>query len=172
MYPLNFKRTFYSLSLIAVLLLSATCDKHLTDPDTETVYFKVGEITPGNGESFIIGLTDPADITYARKLIEDPDSTPDKILSARIVPQTGDEEVLNRDVNNNKIWSWRIDEFDGFVFNTIEILDGWPGYVEEDLKRWFQNTTGSDEFGYIGFWNYTIVEEIEPVSETFVRNNF
>lgn len=171
MYPINFKSPLYSISLVVVFLLSVTCDNHTTDPEIETVYFKVGEITPGNGESFIIGLTDPADIIYARKLIENPDSAPDKILNARIVPQTGDEEVLNRDIDNNKIWSWKIEEFDGFAFNTIEILDGWPGYVEEDLERWFKNTSGSDKFGYIGFWNYTIVEEIEMVSQTFIRNN-
>jgi len=40
-------------------------------------------------------------------------------------------------------------------------LDGWPGYIEEDLDRWFQNTYGDENHGHIGLWGYSVVAEVE-----------
>ena len=51
--------------------------------------------------------------------------------------------------------------FQGFADSTIEILDGWPGYVEQDVDSWIANTGGA-----IGFWTYTVVEELpEPPAD-------
>ena len=52
-------------------------------------------------------------------------------------------------------WSWHVSEFEGFVDSTIEILDGWPTYVEGDIDGWIANTNG-----YIGFWSYTVTAEV------------
>ena len=38
---------------------------------------------------------------------------------------------------------------------TIEILDGWPGFVEQDVNGWIANTNGR-----VGFWTYTVVAEL------------
>ena len=108
-----------------------------------------------------LSLTDLEEIVQARQIIANPHDVPDKIILAKIVRQDGSEPYLNKDLNNDMTWSWRIDSFDGFVGSTIEILDGWPGYIEEDLDRWFQNTDGDENHGHIGLWSYTVVAEVE-----------
>lgn len=147
-----------------VMIVFSTCkDTPLeSSPDDGTVYFKVAETnpTPAHNDSFIIALTDSAHIAHARLLIDDQNASPDKIIFAKIVPQKGTEEYQNINLINNTTWSWRVETFDSFTFNTIEIFDGWPGYIEEDLERWFLNTSGESTYGYIGFWGYTVVEEV------------
>lgn len=157
-------KLFLTLSIIVFIQAGCNSNPATQDPDTESVFFKIGEIEEVRGESFIIELTDPVHIAHARALINDPVNTIDKIVVARIVKQDGSEEYLNKDLDTDLAWSWRVDSFEGFGFNTIEILDGWPGYIEEDIDRWFQNTSGEDDHGVIGFWNYTIVSEV-PESE-------
>ena len=43
---------------------------------------------------------------------------------------------------------------------SIEIYDGWPGYVESDVAGWIANTGG-----VIGFWNYTVTLKLETIPE-------
>ena len=42
----------------------------------------------------------------------------------------------------------------------LSIYDGWPGFVEQDLPGWLANTEG-----IIGFWNYTVVAELQVAPE-------
>ena len=50
------------------------------------------------------------------------------------------------------------DAFEGFADAAIELCDGWPGYVEQDVEGWIANTNGT-----ICFWTYTVVQELpEP----------
>ena len=144
------------------LLFFASCDTTNSNPDlSEYTFFKVGETLPDTEESYIIALTDSLQIEHARMIISNPEIVSDKIILAKIIPQNGTENYQNIDLNSNTVWSWRVDEFIGFVFTTIEIYDGWPGYIEEDLNRWFQNTSDDPNSGVIGFWGFTVLEEID-----------
>ena len=76
--------------------------------------------------------------------------------------QEANAPLKNKDLLQNGTWSWSVSEFEGFVGSTIEILDGNPSTVEEDIEFWFQNTSNSGDFGMIGFWSYSIVREVDP----------
>ncbi len=148
--------------ILSFLLLTVSCDTTSSDPDlSEYTFFKIGETLPDTGESFIIALKDSLQIEQARKIISEPNNVSDKIILAKIIPQDGTEDYQNIDLNTNTTWSWRVDEFISFVFTTIEIYDGWPGYIEDDLNRWFQNTSDDPNSGIIGFWGFTVLEEID-----------
>ncbi|MFV1885137.1 MAG: hypothetical protein ACMZ7B_11665 [Balneola sp.] len=154
-------RTYLILLLFFVSVSCSTNNDTDTEDLSEYTFFKIAENNSPTSESFILALTDSSQIEHARKIISDPDNTTDRIILAKIVAQNGLEDYQNIDVNNKIAWSWRIDEFIGFVFTTIEIYDGWPGYIEEDLQRWFQNTSDEPNSGIIGFWGFSVVEEIE-----------
>ena len=142
-------RTFSAL----VLMLSLGSCVH----DRGTVYFLVSEITQAHNDSYILPLTEADDIAQARALIADPDNTPAKIVVASIAPCEGCN-YPNRDLlNDGKSWSWCITGFESFAENTIEIYDGWPTFVEDDLDGWIENTNG-----IIGFWAYTVTRELTP----------
>jgi len=121
------------------------------------VYFLVGE-TPGtekHHDSFVLGLEDPAHIAHARDLIaRGPEIAGDAILVASIA---AGPDGINRDCRAPlaPLWNWHITNVDGFFGSTVEILDGWPTFVESDVPGWIQNTNGK-----IGFWGYTVVEEL------------
>ena len=57
-------------------------------------------------------------------------------------------------------WSWHQSGTVSFGDLGIELIDGWPSYVEQDVAGWMANTNGQ-----IGFWNYTVVRELGPVPE-------
>jgi hypothetical protein len=91
------------------------------------------------------------------------------IVVASISRNDNDHYSLNKDIPNNRKWSWHITEFHGFADNTIEILDGWPEYVEENYSDWVKTTKGDDGKGRIGFWSYTLVREVSY--EELYHNN-
>ncbi len=120
----------------------------------DTVYFLVSDPNGPYGDSYILPLDDPGDIAHARALIVNPDTTGAHIAVARIERGAGDPS--NRNVTGDgEAWSWHVSEFVGFADYTIEIYDGWPGYVEGHLDEWMENTNG-----HIGFWSYTVTEEL------------
>jgi hypothetical protein len=123
----------------------------------ESIRFLVGEIgEPNHHDAYVLPLSDPAAIAHARELISAGPGAGAPIVVARIAKGANG-------VNRNSLapgsppWSWHVTEFESFVDNTIEILDGWPTYVEQDVDGWIQNTNG-----YIGFWQYTVVAELPP----------
>lgn len=129
-----------------------------------TVYFMVSERTPIHGDSYILPIADPEVIAQARAIVADPDSAAALIVLADIAP-CGACGYVNRDLpQDGKRWSWCVTNCRGFVENTIEIYDGWPGYVEEDLDGWMANTGG-----VIGFWSYTVTRELSPWEVTSGR---
>jgi len=141
-------------AMVAVLLLGGT-----SDVDGETIFFLVGEF-PGeevHRDSYVLALSDPGDIAHARRLIDEGPRIDGAIVLAEISPGA---DGVNRDhrAAGAPPWSWHISRFLGFADFTIEILDGWPGFVEQDVPGWMANTGGQ-----IGFWSYTVVEELTPV---------
>ena len=150
------------LAVLSCLFLSVTA----RSADAETRYFKVAE-WPGqvhHGDSYVLPLTDPADIAHAEDLInQGPAVAGNAIVQAKIAPGS---DGINRDFNQkgHPPWSWHVTELEAFVPYTIEIYDGWPGMVEDDIPFWMGNTGG-----HIGFWHYTVVEDVthqvpEPAS--------
>lgn len=120
-------------------------------------YFLVAE-RPGaveHGDSFVVGLTDDQHIAHARDLIaRGPEEAGAPILFAHIAPGA---DGINRDLlsPDQRQWNWHIDSVEGFGDMGIELVDGWPTFVEQDVQGWIDNTQGN-----IGFWSYTIVQEL------------
>lgn len=123
------------------------------------VYFVVSEINPsaGHGDSYLLPLEDATDIAHARDLILNGPSIGSSIVVAHIASGT---DGVNRNVlePGEPLWSWHVDQFSGFGDFTAEVLDGWPGFVEQDVNGWINNTNG-----YIGFWSYTVTAELITV---------
>jgi hypothetical protein len=120
----------------------------------ETVYFLVAETSPSHGDSYVLPLTEPNDIAHARDLIKYGPGVGQAIVVARIACEP---DCINRNylAPAKLAWSWHVTGFENFADMTAEILDGWPGFVESDCEGWVSNTGG-----LIGFWDYTVVEEL------------
>lgn len=145
---------------LLVIALNVGCREDATNeltPDPSLVYFLVGEINTDKGESFILPLKKPEDIQAAREHIENGES---KIVLAKISVDNNNNYSVNKDLLNNRSWSWHISEFLSFADFSIEIYDGWPSYVEENYEEWVDNTKGIGNDGIIGFWNYSIKREV------------
>jgi hypothetical protein len=140
-------------ALVAVLLGSATATA------AAPVEFLVAE-PPGyevHGDSYVLVLSEQADIDHARDLVAKGRAAGATIAVVKI---GAGADGRNRDVRapGEPLWSWHQTAFAGFGDAAIELCDGWPGYVEQDVKRWIENTDGT-----ICFWSYTVVEELpEP----------
>jgi hypothetical protein len=110
-----------------------------------------------HGDSYVLVLEDPAHVAHARQLIATKGAEGAAIVVAKIAAGA---DGLNRDLRapGAPPWSWHVTRFDAFADNTIELCDGWPGYVEQDVEGWLDNPNGVN-----GFWSYTVVEELpEP----------
>ena len=129
------------------------------------VYFVVAE-WPGqeeHGDSFVLPLTEAADIAHARDLIaRGPEAAGAPLVFAEIV---AGGDGINRDVlaEGEPLWSWHVSAFEGFGDGGIELVDGWPTYIESDVQGWIENTNRDegDPRGHIGFWSYTVVAELD-----------
>jgi hypothetical protein len=152
------KRVLSTISLIGLLLVSCKNDEPSPKPNPNFVYFLVGETNQNNDDSYILPLLNTADIAQARALIADPSQR--KIIVAEITRDNNVNYYVNKNLVGNKRWSWHVAEFLGFADNTIEIYDGWPTYVEENYNEWVRITKGENGNGRIGFWNYTIIREV------------
>jgi hypothetical protein len=141
---------FRSVAVIALILAWAFLAGMA---QAEIVYFLVGEINPLNNDSYVLALSNPADIAHARDLIGYGPGIGDGIVVATIV--RSNPNGLNRNYVREGLpgWSWRVNAFLGFEDLTAEILDGWPTWVEEDPVQWPWGST-------IGFWSYTVVAEL------------
>ena len=124
-----------------------------------TVEFLVAE-PPGHavhGDSYVLPLSAPADIEHARDLVARGAAAGTPIAVAQIAAGA---DGRNRNVRapGEPPWSWHVTEFSGFGDFAIELCDGYPGYVEQDVERWIANTDGA-----VCFWSYTVVAELpEP----------
>ena len=146
-------------ALLAMLcFLFCTCTEKKEDkPDPEVVYFLVAETEALHGDSYMLPLTKPDDIAQARQLIINHES---KIVTAEISTDPADPYPVNMDLTGHHTWSWHVSKFLGFADMSIEILDGWPSYVEEHYDEWVAVTKGPNGKGRIGFWSYTVVREL------------
>lgn len=137
---------------------------------SEPIAFLVGEYPSQklHNDSYVIVIDDANGplISHARTLAawveagEPEASMPDdRIVVTEIQPGSND---INRNwlVPHAQPWSWHAVGEPSFVGSTIEILDGWPTFIEDDVPGWMANTNG-----YVGFWGYTVIRELGPVAE-------
>ena len=148
------------IGVLSILIL-ATATAH-----AGPVYFVVAEPAGQvhNGDSFVLALEDPLDIAHARDLIaRGPQVAGASIVFAEIVAGS---DGINRDVlaAGEPLWSWHVSKFEGFGDIGIELTDGWPSFVEQDVASWIANTSSNqsdpNEPGHIGFWSYPVVAEL------------
>lgn len=122
-------------------------------------------------DSYVLPLSNAEDISRAREIIAAGGLVPDAIVVAAIVAGA---DGINRNhlAPGAPEWSWHVVEFFGFAEGVIEILDGWPSYVESNVEGWIANTRSAslpEDWGLVGFTNYTVVAEIpEPSSNLMV----
>ena len=112
-----------------------------------------------HGDLYVLPLDDMNDILHARNLIQFGFAIGAPIAVAEIAKGA---DGINRDLLSAGApeWSWHVTGFLGFVDYTIEILDGWPSFVESNVDGWIDNTGG-----FVGFWSYTVVAEVpEPAT--------
>ncbi len=145
-----------TLFILSVLIALCGTSELYASP----VYFLVAE-TPDSEvhhDSYVLPLNALEDIAHARDLIAKGPGIGGAIVVAEIAVGA---DGINRDFRapGTLVWSWHVSEFVGFSDITTEILDGWPSFVESDVQGWFANTGG-----LIGFWSYTIVDELEQPS--------
>jgi hypothetical protein len=168
-----------SVLLVYVIMASLT----LRTIGAETVYFLVGTLfTPPDRppDSYVLPLSQPQDIDYARFLISQWSLGPSTWTNAvngvhRLVTANcvSGKDGINRNYSDTRFpeWSWHVTEFLGFADVTAEILDGSPSYTE----RLGSNAPPGEPFE-IGYWTYTVVRELGPaplmLSINAVGDNF
>ena len=125
----------------------------------ETVWFVVAEnpiIQIAHGDSYLLPLSRPEDIADARRRIaEGPDSGVGSIATVTIA---AGGDGFNRDVRGagTPAWSWHVIGFGGFGDFAIELCDGWPTFVEQDVQAFIANTAGE-----MCLWDYSVVAELD-----------
>jgi hypothetical protein len=113
------------LALLLVLwasTIASDCDGSSSGPDGPPAVFVVEVVD----EEFRIRLEDPVLIEQARRILRGDE--PQKIVSGRLAAGDG---------GFNDPWSWHLlPETIEFVEVAIELCDGKPSFVEEDLDYW------------------------------------
>jgi hypothetical protein len=156
-------------AVLAAVLVSATTTS------AAPVYFLVSEFPDQieHGDSFVLPLEDADDIAHARDLVARGRAAGSYLIGADIVAGA---DNINRDIlaEGKPAWSWHISKFDQFADASIELTDGWPGFIESDVQGWINNTGGGTvdndgdgepdgpppTVGRIAFWSYTVTAEL------------
>jgi len=141
------------LASVVALALSIVLPARAADPPP--VWFVVAERNVGHNDSFLLPLTDPADIAQARARIAQGDAS--GVGSIAVLDIASGSDGLNRDVRADgaPLWSWHVVRFHGFADNAIELCDGWPGFIEQNVAAFIANTGGT-----VCFWGYSVVAEL------------
>jgi hypothetical protein len=156
--------------LAAGVLISAMARASSAAP----VYFLVSEFPDQreHGDSFVLPLEEADDIAHARDLVARGRAAGRTLIAADIVAGA---DNINRNLlaDGKPAWSWHISQFDQFADASIELTDGWPGFIEQDVQGWINNTgggtvdndgdgvpDGNATVGRIAFWSYTVTAEL------------
>jgi len=109
------KGLIITLILFATILISCNPNE-LENPDSDIVYFLVAEYdAPTKGDSYILPLSKAEDIQIAQQIITDPESVVGRLVVARITRQEDNIVFKNKDLLQNRTWSWQVSEFLGFA---------------------------------------------------------
>ena len=158
------RRSCFSAAVGVIALVSCFAAPALAG----TVLFVVAERAgvAEHGDSFVLPLTQDADIAHARDLIA---RGPDVVGGGIVFAEIGaGADGINRDVlaAGEPLWDWHVTAFEGFGDIGIELVDGNPTLVQDDVPGWIANTRRTPDAtrGHIGFWNYTVVAELAPAT--------
>jgi hypothetical protein len=129
------------------------------------VYFLVAEL-PGHevhNDSYVLPLTQADHIEHARELVEHGSEAMGTYIVVASMRAGADGINRNLRAEGAPAWSWHVTEMVTFADATMEILDGWPSFVEQDVAGWIENTSFDENAteGTLGFWGYTVVEELD-----------
>ena len=114
--------------LLASGASAAGCDDSSTGPDEEGAVFVIEVID----ETFRVRIENPDLIAQARRILAGEE--PQKIVTGSLAAGDG---------GFNDPWSWHVvPETVGFAEAAIELCDGKPSFVEDDLSYWL-NTVGT-----------------------------
>ena len=146
-------------SVLGVALLGAVSAGSPAPAAAETRFFLIAELSEPcfHCDSYVLPLDDPNALAEALELIQfGPGEGRGGIVVAQIAPGA---DGINRDhlAPGSPAWSWHVTDFVDFAEFTIELCDGWPTGVENDVNGWIQNTGG-----VICFWSYSVVAEVLP----------
>lgn len=136
------------LIVLAVLTIGAP-----SETLSETVYFLVAEYDPVvYNDCYVLPLTEPSDIEHARMLVKFGLGIGQPLVVADYRPLFFGKPSINRNYFEPGMpaWSWYVTSFLGFSDVTPEIYDGWPTGIENGLV----------DPPKLGFWSYTVVEEL------------
>ncbi len=145
-------RLMFQLATIPILL-GAALQAHATEHE-EATWFVVSPLQGDRQLSYLVPLEDPAHIDHARQIIDLGPAAGRTIISAEIAAGP-DGFNRNQADPNEPLWSWHVTEVEGFGDFAIELCDGNPQLVEDDVEGWIANTQGG-----ICFWNYTVSAEL------------
>lgn len=120
----------------------------------EPTWFVVGPRDGSSAEGFLLPLTQSDAIAAARSAIAAGAAAEGGIVVASVAAGA---DGRNRDpfAPGTPPWSWHVREFQQFADLTIELCDGSPGLLEDDVAGFLRNTGGT-----ICFWNYRVVAEL------------
>jgi len=123
----------------------------------EIVYFQVSAPCC-ESDAYVLPLEAAVDIAYARSILSGDPSATARIVVAQI--EAG-ADGINRDLlaPGEPAWNWHVASFTTFAEVTIELCDGGPGFVENDVAGWIANTGGQ-----ICFWAYTVTGELPGIA--------
>lgn len=112
------------------------------------VYFLMGPMS-GDGDQFIVNITDTNLIAQARAEI----TNPAKILAAQVILG---HQGFNRNLASveKSFWSWSTTTVTGFQKFGSAICNGSPQTVEDQIEKWAQAP------GSICFWGYRVKKEL------------
>jgi hypothetical protein len=121
-----------------------------------------------HGDSFVISIDslDTQRLQHARLLVDwissgaNLENAPDGRIVVSAVAPGADGVNRNWRAPGRPAWSWHPVGDVSFADATIELIDGWPTFIEQDVPGWMSNTNGN-----IGFWSYTVVQELGVVPE-------
>nr|BCX01213.1 MAG: hypothetical protein KatS3mg041_1259 [Bacteroidota bacterium] len=111
-------------SLLLLLIAFPACGRE--EEQERDFLVRVGE------ERFVVRIADPAQIALAREILAGRRSP--MIVTGELRPGDGG---FNRDPIAGRRWSWHLDPRSvTFAEVTIELCDGRPSFVEENLSYW------------------------------------
>lgn len=134
----------FTICLAAAVLLLASCDTSAPDPEGALFNVRACHDSATPGETFRVRIRDADIIAEAERILS---SGEQRIISAPL--RRGDGDF-------NAPWSWHLDpdsvEFADF---TIELCDGCPHMVEDDLDYWI------DTVGRYCPWSTELVGRVD-----------
>ncbi len=137
--------------IIKYLLINITAPQNESNSNNEVAYFEVGPKNAKLSEQgyFLIKLTDSDKISTARTILKNNEK---KIVTGVVAFSWGG---FNVDLQNKRLWTWHLaSKSVQFADFTVELCDGTPQFVEENVFEWIHSQTRFCP------WSWTLIREV------------